>query len=107
MTVAPASLPATTPEAKRPFRLRLGLALTALMVLAVLLTALIVHASWNWTASRNIETAVGSLNRQTADADGGELEAPFRGTAGDDEIVRPMLFQGQIKLDVEAKRELV
>ena len=79
MTVAPASLPATTPEAKRPFRLRLGLALTALMVLAVLTTALIVHASWNWTASRNIETVVGSLNRQTADAVGGETAAfPLR-----------------------------
>src|SRR5438874_4330848 len=107
MTVAPVSSPATMPEAKRPFRLRLGLALTALMVLAVLLTALIVHASWNWTASRNIETVVGSLNRQTADAVGRELQATFRGAAGAAEIVRSILFQGAIKVDDEAKREFV
>ena len=85
----------------------LGLALTALMVLAVLLTALIVHASWNWTASRNIETVVGSLNRQTADAVGGELQATFHGTEGAAEIVRSILFQGAIKIDDEAKREFV
>src|SRR6266542_933014 len=79
MIVAPASSPAMTPESKRPFRLRLGFALTALMLLAVLSTALIVHASWSWTASRNIETVVGSLSRQTADAVGRELQATFHG----------------------------
>jgi adenylate cyclase len=95
------------PEGKRPLRLRLGLALTALMLLAVLSTALIVHASWNWTASRNIETVVASLNRQTADAVSRELQATFRGTEGAAEIVRSILFQGAIKVDDEAKREFV
>jgi adenylate cyclase len=107
MIVAPASSPAKTPDAKRPFRLRLGLALTALMLLAVLSTALIVHASWDWTASRNIETVVGSLSRQTADAVGRELQATFRGAEGAAEIVRSILFQGAIKVDDEAKREFV
>jgi adenylate cyclase len=95
------------PDRKRPLRLRLGLALTALMLLAVLATALIVHASWNWTASRNIETVVASLNRQTADAVSRELQATFRGAEGAIEIVRSILFQGAIKVDDEAKREFV
>src|SRR6185436_16970520 len=97
MTAAPASSPAMTPDQKRPLRLRLGIALTALMLLAVLSTALIVHASWSWTAGRNIETVVGSLNRQTADAVSRELHA----------MVRSILFQGAIKADDEAKREFV
>src|SRR5262245_25762877 len=107
MIVASASSPAMMPEAKRTFRLRLGIALTALMLLAVLLTALIVHASWSWTASRNIETVVASLNRQTADAVGRELQATFHGAEGAAEIVRSILFQGAIKADDEAKREFV
>jgi adenylate cyclase len=106
MTEAPASSPAMKPE-KRALRLRLGLALTALMLLAVLSTALIVHASWNWTASRNIETVVASLNRQTADAVTRELQATFRGAEGATEIVRSILFQGAIKVEDEAKREFV
>src|SRR4051794_9901200 len=105
MTGVPESLPAMTPD--RPFRLRLGFALTALMLLAVLITALIVHASWSWTASRNIETVVGSLNRQTGDAVSRELQTTFRGAEGALEIVRSILFQGAIKTDDEAKREFV
>src|SRR3954462_15383536 len=107
MTVAPVSSPATMPEGKRPLRLRLGFALPALMLIAVLSTALIVHASWDWTASRNIETVVSSLNRQTADAVERELQSTFRGTEGAAEIVRSILSQGAIKADDEAKREFV
>src|SRR5689334_11802111 len=107
MTAARASSPATKPDAPRVFRLRLGLALTALMLVAVLSTALIVHASWDWTASRNIETVVGSLNRQTADAVERELQSTFRGAEGAVEIIRSILFQGAIKADDEAKREFV
>jgi adenylate cyclase len=107
MIAARASSPATKPDAPRVFRLRLGVALTALMLIAVLSTALIVHASWDWTASRNIETVVGSLNRQTADAVERELQSTFRGAEGAVEIVRSILFQGAIKADDEAKREFV
>ena len=49
-------------------RVRLGTALIALLLLAVLSTALVIHLSWSWTARRNIESVVASLNGQTADA---------------------------------------
>jgi hypothetical protein len=89
------------------FRIRLGLALTALVLGAVLLTALIVQVSWMWTASRNIETVVASLNAQTANAVRKELETTFRASEGAAEIVRSILFQGAIRAEDEAKREFV
>src|SRR5829696_7017250 len=89
------------------FRPRLGLALTALVLTAVLLTALVVHVSWMWTASRNIETVVGSLNAQTANAVRKELETTFRAAEGATEIVRSILFQGAVNAGDEVKREFV
>src|SRR5215213_6432512 len=89
------------------FRPRLGLALTALVLTAVLLTALVVHVSWMWTASRNIETVVGSLNAQTASAVRKELETTFRAAEGATEIVRSILFQGAVNAGDEVKREFV
>jgi adenylate cyclase len=89
------------------FRPRLGLALTALVLTAILLTALVVHVSWMWTASRNIETVVGSLNTQTANAVRKELESTFRAAEGATEIVRSILFQGAVNAGDEVKREFV
>lgn len=58
---APASSPAAKADVGRRFRPRLSLALTALVLAAVLITALVVHLSWMWTASRNVQSVVGSL----------------------------------------------
>jgi adenylate cyclase len=102
-----ASLPVPQADARRRFRPRLGLALTALVLAAVLLTALVVHLSWMWTASRNVETVVGSLNAQTANAVRKELESTFRASEGAIEIVRSILFQGAVKAEDEVKREFV
>jgi adenylate cyclase len=104
---APASSPVPKADARQRFRPRLGLALTALVLAAVLLTALVVHLSWMWTASRNVETVVGSLNSQTANAVRKELESTFRASEGAIEIVRSILFQGAVKAEDEVKREFV
>ena len=103
---APASLLAAKADRQR-FRPRLGLALTALVLAAVLLTALVVHLSWMWTASRNVETVVGSLNSQTASAVRKELETTFSASEGAVEIIRSILFQGVVKAEDEVKREFV
>ncbi len=94
-------------DSAQGYRPRLGLALTALVLTAVLLTALVVHVSWMWTASRNIETVVGSLNAQTANAVRKELETTFRAAEGATEIVRSILFQGAVNAADEVKREFV
>jgi class 3 adenylate cyclase len=90
-----------------PRRVKLGTALVALLLLAVLSTALVIHLSWSWTARRNIETVVASLNTQTANAVRRELDQTFRAAEGAAEIVRSILFQGTISADDEAKREFV
>jgi adenylate cyclase len=90
-----------------PLRVRLGTALVALLLLAVLSTALVIHLSWSWTARRNIETVVASLSGQTANAVRRELDLTFRAAEGAAEIVRSILFQGTISADDEAKREFV
>jgi adenylate cyclase len=101
------SSPVAKTDERSRFRLRLGLALTGLMLVAVLATALIVHVSWMFTASRNIETVVSSLNGQTAQVVRNELATTFRASEGAVEIVRSILFQGAIKTTDEAKREFV
>lgn len=93
---------------KRPrFKVRIGTALTGLVLVAVLTTALIVHISWMRTANRNVESVVGSINVQTAAAVKKELEATFHASEGALEVIRSILFQGAIKADDEAKREFV
>jgi class 3 adenylate cyclase len=83
------------------------LALTAMMLLAVLSTAFIVHISWTRTAGRNVETIVTSLSDRAADAVGRELETTFMSAEGAVEIVRSIFFQGTIKTEDEVKREYV
>ncbi len=89
------------------FRINLGLALTSLMLLAVLSTALIVHYSWMRVSSANIESIVGSLNASTAKSVQRELEGTFKSSEAAVEIIRSILFQGAIKSEDEAKREFV
>lgn len=83
------------------------MALTSLVLVCVLASALIVHVSWMRTSSRNIETVVASINVETAAAVKNELEGTFRTSEGAVEIIRSILFQGAIKADEEAKREFV
>jgi len=103
----PASSPAARTDDRPRLKVRIGTALTGLVLIAVLATALIVHFSWMRTANRNVETVVGSINVQTAGAVKKELEATFRASEGAVEIIRSILFQGAIKAEDEAKREFV
>jgi adenylate cyclase len=106
-SAAPALSPAAKTDERRHLKVRIGTALTGLVLIAVLATALIVHVSWMRTANRNVETIVGSINVQTAGAVKKELEATFRASEGAVEVIRSILFQGAIKADDEAKREFV
>lgn len=105
--VALALSPAVKIEDRPRLKVRIGMALTGLVLIAVLATALIVHVSWMHTANSNVESVVGSINVQTASAVKKELETTFRASEGAAEIIRSILFQGAIKADDEAKREFV
>lgn len=89
------------------FRVPLGRAMTLLLLVAVLSTALFVHAFWNQAAGRNIDKIVGSLDAQSASSVRRELTATFAAASGTAEIIRSVLFQGTIKADDEVKREFL
>ena len=88
-------------------RLKLSHALTALVLLAVLSTAALVHFSWKRTAGRNVDAVVGALSAGTASTVHRELETTFAAAEAAVEIVRSILFQGAISANDEAKREYV
>jgi len=106
-TAASASSLAAKTDVIPRLKVRIGTALTGLVLIAVLATALVVHISWMRTASRNVETIVGSINVQTAGVVKKELETTFRASEGAVEVIRSILFQGAISAEDEAKREFV
>jgi adenylate cyclase len=95
-------------EATKPSR-KIGLraALTGLVLLAVTITALLIHLSWSYAARRNVSDVAGQLNRQIV----GSVQHEVRGILNDawsvQEAVRSIFFQEAIKPTDEAKREFV
>ncbi|MBX4908968.1 MULTISPECIES: adenylate/guanylate cyclase domain-containing protein [Rhizobium] len=88
-------------------RIKMGRAVTALLLLAVLSTAALVHLVWYRTASRNIETIVASLDAQSTAAVRNELSSNLALVSSSAEIVRSVFFQGAIRPDDEVKREFL
>jgi adenylate cyclase len=89
------------------FRIKLGRAVTALLLLAVISTAGPVHLIWLRTASSNVERVVASLDTQSASAVRNELSSHLALVSSTAEIVRSIFFQGAIKPDDEVKREFL
>ena len=94
-------------SADRLFRVKMGRAVTALLVLAVISTAGPVHLIWLRTASSNVERVVASLDAQSASAVRNELSSHLTLVSSTAEIVRSVFFQGAIKPDDEVKREFL
>ena len=88
-------------------RIRMGRAVTALLLLAVLSTAAIIHLIWHRTATQNVETVVASLDAQSAGAARNELSAHLALVSSTAEIVRSIFSQGAIKPADEVKREFL
>lgn len=82
-------------------------ALTGLVLLAVTITALLIHLSWSYAARRNVSDVAGQLNRQIV----GSVQHEVRGILNDawsvQEAVRSIFFQEAIKPTDEAKREFI
>jgi class 3 adenylate cyclase len=106
-TAARASSPGATAASPRLPRIPLGRAMTALLLLAVISTAVFVHLIWRSTATRNVEKIVATLDAQGADTVRGKLTWTLDVVEGTAEIVRSILFQGTIKADDEVKREFL
>jgi adenylate cyclase len=94
-------------EARRPWRLGLRAALTALVLLTVTVTAVVIHLMWFYAARRNVADVVGQLNRQIV----ASVQREVRGTLNDawsvQEAVRSIFFQEAIEPTDESKREFI
>src|SRR5215470_1057508 len=58
------SAPAATAASGRRRKLGLRVVLTGLVVVTVLVTALLIHLTWSYTAQRNVRDVAGQLNNQ-------------------------------------------
>jgi adenylate cyclase len=87
--------------------LGLRVALTGLVLLTVIVTAILIHLTWFYAARRNVADVVGQLNRQIV----GSVQHEVRGTLKDawsvQEAVQSIFFQEAIKPTDEAKREFI
>ncbi|MDL2406798.1 adenylate/guanylate cyclase domain-containing protein [Rhizobium calliandrae] len=88
-------------------RVKMGHAVTALLLLAVLSTAALVHLVWYRTATQNVETVVASLDAESTAAVRNALASNLALVSSSAEIVRSVFFQGAIRPDDEVKREFL
>jgi hypothetical protein len=65
--------------AKAPRKIGLRTAVTGLVLLAVTITALLIHLSWSYAARRNVSDVAGQLNRQIV----GSVQHEMRGILKD------------------------
>jgi len=105
-SAARASSPAGA-EPRRPARVPMVRALTAILLVAVISTAGLVHLIWHAAASRNVGQAVASLNTGVADAVNRDLARTLAGAEGAAEIIRSALFQGTVDPADEVRREFL
>ena len=103
--VARVSSPSDAATEPRLPRIRLGRAVTALLLVAVLSTAGFVHLLWQQTASHSIEKVVVSLDAQSASAVRTALTTTLSAADTTAEAIRSVLFQGAIDANDEVKRE--
>src|SRR5215471_20699926 len=104
-----AAVPLVEKPAKPGARRKLGLrtALTGLVLLTVVATAILIHLTWFYASQRNVADVVGQLNRQIVGSVQHEVRATLNDAWSVQEAVRSIFFQEAIKPTDEAKREFI
>ncbi len=101
-------MPAPLPVTRRAFRrLGIGTALTLLLAAICIVTAALVHGSWQRTSTRNANDLVKEINTRIADTVAGNLQQVLTNATASEEALRTIFFQDVIKITNEAKREFV
>jgi adenylate cyclase len=105
--VPPAAEP--RPSKHRSVRGKIGLraVLTALVLMTVAITAVVIHLTWSYAARRNVAEVVGQLNRQIVGSVQHEIRATLNDAWSVQGAVRSIFFQEAIKPTDEAKREFI
>jgi adenylate cyclase len=100
----------TLPDAenRRPrWRPSLGAVLSVTLLLSVLLTAALIHFSWQTVARANLKDLVGQLNDKIAGSIQQEVASVIANATAAQEAVRTIFFQNVITPQDEAKREFI
>src|SRR3954471_10386373 len=97
--------PSATPRRFR--RLGIGAALTLLLAAICILTAALVHGSWQRTSTKNANDLVKEINTRISDTVAGNLQQILTNASASQEALRTIFFQDVIDITNEAKREFV
>jgi adenylate cyclase len=97
--------PSATPRRFR--RLGIGAALTLLLATICILTAALVHGSWQRTSTKNANDLVKEINTRISDTVAGNLQQILTNASASQEALRTIFFQDVIEIGNEAKREFV
>jgi len=100
--------PSPSAAAPRRFRrLGIGAALTLLLAAICILTAGLVHESWQRTSTKNANDLVKEINNRISDTVAGNLQQILTNASASQEALRTIFFQDVIEITNEAKREFV
>lgn len=97
----------SSPAPRRFRRLGIGAALTLLLAVICILTAALVHGSWQRTSTKNANDLVREINSRIADTVAGNLQQILTNASASQEALRTIFFQDVIEITNEAKREFV
>src|SRR5687767_13463798 len=100
-------LPPPAMPSRRFRRLGIGWALTLLLAVICILTAALVHGSWQRTSTKNANDLVKEINNRIADTVAGNLQQVLTNASASQEALRTVFFQDVIEITNEAKREFV
>jgi|AraplaMF_Col_mMF_1032025.scaffolds.fasta_scaffold00132_20 adenylate cyclase len=97
------------PSAKPPRfrRLGIGAALTLLLAAICILTAALVHGSWQRTSTKNANDLVREINTRISDTVAGNLQQILTNASASEEALHTVFLQQVIEITNEAKREFV
>jgi adenylate cyclase len=107
VTAAPAPLVEAPAKPRHHRKLGLRTALTGLVLLAVAITAILIHLTWFYAARRNVADVVGQLNLQIVGSVQHEVRATLNDAWSVQQAVQSIFVQEAIKPTDEAKREFI
>jgi len=101
------SAPVAAAASRHRRKLGLRVALTGLVVVTVLVTALLIHLTWSYTAQRNVRDVAGQLNNQIIESVRHELQQIRDNAWAVQQALQSIFVQQAIRPEDEAKREFV
>lgn len=101
-------MPAPAAPTRQKFRrLGIGTALTLLLAVICIVTAGLVHGTWQRTSTKNANDLVKEINTRISDTVAGNLQQVLTNATASEEALHTIFLQQVIEITNEAKREFV